>query len=48
MVGKRAYLFGTVLSIIGLLVADEATTKIAFVGFAGFLAIAHTFNKDRE
>jgi hypothetical protein len=48
MVSKRAYLFGTVLSIIGLLVADEATTKLAFVGFAGFLAIAHTFNKDRE
>lgn len=48
MVSKRAYLFGTMLSIIGLLVADEATTKMAFVGFASLLAVGYTFNKDRE
>jgi len=48
MVNKRTYLFGTILSIIGLLVADEATTKLAFVAFGGFLAVTYTFNKDRE
>jgi hypothetical protein len=48
MVNKRTYLFGTILSIIGLLVADEATTKLAFVALGGFLAVAYTFNKDRE
>ena len=48
MVNKKRYLFGTILSVIGLLVADEASTKMAFVALGGFLAVAYTFNKDRE
>ena len=48
MVNKRTYLFGTILSISGLLVADDAAMKMAFVAFGGFLAVAYTFNKDRE
>ncbi len=48
MFSKRTYFFGTILSIVGLLVADDAVTKTAFVALGGFLAVAYTFNKDRE
>jgi hypothetical protein len=48
MVGKRSYLFGTILCVIGLLLADDALMKLSFIGIASFLAVAYTFNKDRE
>jgi hypothetical protein len=48
MVGKRTYLFGTILCVTGLILADDALMKMCFIGVASFLAVAYTFNKDRE
>jgi hypothetical protein len=48
MVGKRTYLIGTIVSLIGLVVSQDSLTKIMLIGIASFLAIGYAFNKDRK
>jgi hypothetical protein len=48
MVGKRTYLIGTIVSLIGLVVSQDSLTRMMLIGIASFLALGYTFNKDRE